>query len=220
MIKSKTKYEASETEIRKLFDMHKVGMVENIEPLGNGEFNAAYKVRCSDGKNYALKIAPPEDAAVLTYEKNMMTSEVFWYEKMHKHTDILCPQIYVSDFSKEIIRSDCFIMQLMDGEPLWAVDFSPAEYENVQKQCPAEWSILISGTAMSYTATERSAGSIRSAASGEIRQQTLSRLVRARSHRCLPSKKNLKYTMRRRKKRSFFLRKRRYGMRLPYVIWT
>ena len=134
MIKSKTKYEASEAEIRKLFDTHKVGMVEKIEPLGNGEFNAAYKVRCSDGKNYALKIAPPEDAAVLTYEKNMMTSEVFWYEKMHKHTDILCPQIYVSDFSKEIIRSDCFIMQLMDGEPLWAVDFSPAEYENVQKQ--------------------------------------------------------------------------------------
>ncbi len=134
MIKSKTKYEASETEIRELFDKHKVGTVESIDPLGNGEFNAAYKIQCNDGKYYALKIAPPEDANVLTYEKNMMTAEVFWYEKMHKHTDILCPKVYVSDYSKEIVGSNCFIMELMEGEPLWAVKFSDAEYDSVQKQ--------------------------------------------------------------------------------------
>ena len=134
MIRSKTKYEACENEIRELFDKHKVGTVESIDPLGNGEFNAAYKVRCNDGKGYALKIAPPEDANVLTYEKNMMTAEVFWYEKMHKHTDILCPKVYVSDYSKGIVGSNCFIMELMEGEPLWAVKFSDAEYDSVQKQ--------------------------------------------------------------------------------------
>ena len=48
MIKSKTKYEASETEIRELFDKHKLGTVESIDPLGNGEFNAAYKIRCNE----------------------------------------------------------------------------------------------------------------------------------------------------------------------------
>lgn len=134
MINSKTKYEATHEEIRELFDHHKVGKVADITPLGNGEFNAAYKVTCDDGNCYALKIAPPDDARVLTYEKNMMESEVLWYSKMHENTDILCPKVYVADYSKSIIKSNCFIMQMMEGEPLWAVNFSDHEYENVQKQ--------------------------------------------------------------------------------------
>ena len=134
MIKSKTKYEATENEIRELFKHHNVGNVTDITSLGNGEFNAAYKVTCENGKSYALKIAPPDGARVLTYEKNMMESEVFWYKKMHENTDILCPEVYVSDFTKETIKSNCFIMQLMEGEPLWAAKFTDDEYENVQKQ--------------------------------------------------------------------------------------
>ncbi|WP_026663253.1 aminoglycoside phosphotransferase family protein [Butyrivibrio proteoclasticus] len=134
MIKSKTKYEASLEEIRELFSFHKLGSVTDISPLGNGEFNSAYKVVLDDGQKYVLKIAPPEGATVLTYEKNMMESEVFWYKMMHENTDILCPVVYVSDFSQNIIKSNCFIMQMMEGEPLWAVKFSDREYENVQKQ--------------------------------------------------------------------------------------
>ena len=134
MIKSKTKYEASLEEIRELFSFHKLVSVTDISPLGNGEFNSAYKVILDDGQKYALKIAPPDGATVLTYEKNMMESEVFWYKMMHENTDILCPEVYVSDFSQNIIKSNCFIMQMMEGEPLWAVKFSDREYENVQKQ--------------------------------------------------------------------------------------
>ncbi len=134
MIKSKTKYEATLEEIWELFSFHKLGNVTGIAPLGNGEFNAAYKVTCDSGDSFALKIAPPEGATVLTYEKNMMESEVFWYKKMHENTDILCPKVYVADFSKSIIKSNCFVMQMMEGEPLWAVNFSESEYENVQRQ--------------------------------------------------------------------------------------
>ncbi|WP_026527246.1 phosphotransferase family protein [Butyrivibrio sp. VCD2006] len=134
MVVSKTKYEASEAEIKELFALHKVGDVTEIAPLGNGEFNAAYKVTCDNGVSYALKIAPPENAKVLSYEKNMMESEVFWYSQMHEKTDILCPKVYASDFSKEVIKSNCFIMEMMEGEPLWAMNFSDKEYEEVQKQ--------------------------------------------------------------------------------------
>ena len=100
-ILSKTKYEASEEEIKKLFSFHKLGNVVDIAALGCGEFNAAYKVTCDKDLSYALKIAPPEGSKVLNYEKNMMKSEVFWYSQMHEKTDILCPKVYVSDFSKE-----------------------------------------------------------------------------------------------------------------------
>ncbi len=103
MVTSKTKYIASESEIRELFSFHKVGNVVEILPLGNGEFNAVYKVVCEAQASYALKIAPPDDAEVLSYEKNMLESEVFWYGRMHDKTDILCPRVIVSDYSKSII---------------------------------------------------------------------------------------------------------------------
>ena len=75
MVISKTKYEASEAEIRELFSFHKVGNVIDTAALGNGEFNAAYKVLCDNGVAYALKIAPPPGSKVLSYEKNMMEAE-------------------------------------------------------------------------------------------------------------------------------------------------
>ena len=77
MIKSKTKYEATLEEIRELFSFHKIGNVKSIAPLGNGEFNSAYKVMLDDGKSFALKIAPPEDATVLSYEKIEMYDMAF-----------------------------------------------------------------------------------------------------------------------------------------------
>ena len=110
MIISKTKYNATDAEIKELFSFHKIGNVIDIAASGCGEFNAAYKVICDNGNSFALKIAPPESAKVLSYENNMMKSEVFWYSQMHEKTDILCPKVYVSDFSKQIIKSNCFIM--------------------------------------------------------------------------------------------------------------
>ena len=82
MIISRTKYNATNEEIALLFEKHGLGRVVDTAPLGDGEFNAAYKVTIEGGREYALKIAPPENATVLTYEKNMMDSEVFWYRRM------------------------------------------------------------------------------------------------------------------------------------------
>ena len=134
MIKSRTKYEATTEEISRLFESKGMGKIVSIAPLGDGEFNAAFKVGCNDGKDYALKIAPPADATVLTYEKNMMDSEVFWYGQMRDNTDICCPEIYATDFSGEIIKSNCFIMEMMPGEPLWKFNFTPEESAKVQAE--------------------------------------------------------------------------------------
>ncbi len=134
MIISKTKYNATEAEIKELFSFHKIGNVIDITALGCGEFNAAYKVTCDNGNSYALKIAPPESAKILIYENNMMKSEVFWYSQMHEKTDILCPEIYVSDFSKKILKSNFFIMELMPGKLIWEAGITEKDYEDIQKQ--------------------------------------------------------------------------------------
>ena len=70
---SKTKYLASNEEIISLFARHGIEGITEIAPLGDGEFNAAYKVVAGDNR-YVLKIAPPKGAKVLSYEQNMMHS--------------------------------------------------------------------------------------------------------------------------------------------------
>lgn len=134
MIQSKTKYEATKEDIVQIFAKHGMPEICEIETMGNGEFNAAFKVCTADKKEYVLKIAPPIGSRILTYENHMMESEVFWYEKMRENTDILIPKVYVSNFSKDIISASYFIMEKMEGKPLWEVGFSNEEYEKVQEQ--------------------------------------------------------------------------------------
>ena len=152
MVESKTKYEASIEEINALFLRHGLGSVTNISPLGNGEFNAAYEVTCDDEKHYALKIAPPEGMKVLSYEENMMESEVFWYEMMHQNTDILCPKVYAVDFSREIIGCNCFIMQMMEGRPLTELNLSDDDLDSILRQKLSVLSKIhrIQGTGFGY----------------------------------------------------------------------
>ena len=133
MAESKTKYQATQEEIIALFRESGVQGIKKIEPLGAGEFNAAYKVSTPQ-KNYVLKIAPPDDAEVLTYERRMMESEVFWYGQMAEKTDIVIPKVYAFDFSHKIISAHCFIMEFLEGKPLWAVSCDEKERERIQAQ--------------------------------------------------------------------------------------
>lgn len=134
MIKSKTKYEASEYNIIEIFKSNSLPEVKEVRLLGNGEFNSAYMAATDDGKRFVVKMAPPKESKVLTYEINMMESEVFWYEQMRKNTSILIPQVFVTDFSQKIIPTSYFVMEMMEGEPLWAVPFTDEEYAAVQEQ--------------------------------------------------------------------------------------
>ena len=84
MIKSKTKYNATNEEIVRIFAANHMPHIRTVETLGNGEFNAAFQVCTEENNEYVVKIAPPCDSKVLTYEKNMMESEVFWYEQMRE----------------------------------------------------------------------------------------------------------------------------------------
>ena len=130
---SKTKYNATQEEIKKEFIKAGIGEAESIEPLGDGEFNAAFKVRVK-GTDYVLKIAPPKDATVVNHEHNMMHAEVFWYKQMSEKTSICVPKIYYEDFSQDTIKSDCFIMEMMYGEPLWKVNSDETLNASIQEK--------------------------------------------------------------------------------------
>ena len=130
---SKTKYNATDKEIAAEFLKAGLGEVTHVEPLGDGEFNAAYKVTAA-GIDYVLKIAPPADATVVNHEHNMMKAEVFWYKQMREHTSILIPKVYYEDFSRDTVKSDCFIMEMMYGDPLWKINADETLNESIQEK--------------------------------------------------------------------------------------
>ena len=118
-MKSKTKYLLSKEQITDIFNKAHLGKVENYYPLGAGEFNSVYCIKIQGSElEYVLKIAPRDGQNVLTYEKDMLDVELKWYDKIAKNTDIKVPEIYFSDFSRQVIDAPYFIMEKLNGVQL------------------------------------------------------------------------------------------------------
>jgi Phosphotransferase enzyme family. len=125
-MKSKTKNVLSNDTIKKCFLKAGFSSVSNIAPLGAGMYNSVYSVT-ADGKEYAIKIAPPDDVEVMRYEKDMMAVEVYWYKQMKEKTCIQVPEVFFYDTSKSIIPSEYFIMEKIDGEQVDKIEMTAEE---------------------------------------------------------------------------------------------
>jgi len=126
-MRSKTKLALDVETIRKLFEKAGIEGAENIASLGAGEFNSVYSVDAG-GKLYATKIAPQASAKILTYEREMMAQEVYYYSLMADQARVHVPEIYYSDFTKTDIPAEYFIMERLQG-----TQFDQAELSDLQK---------------------------------------------------------------------------------------
>lgn len=99
-----------------------------VSELKEGWFNAAYNVRLADGREVILKIAPLPDAEVLTYEKNMMATEVAVMRLVRENPKIPVPEIYFFDTARDLCDSDYFFMEKLTGD----------NYEHVRESLPEE----------------------------------------------------------------------------------
>jgi aminoglycoside phosphotransferase (APT) family kinase protein len=84
--------------------------------LKEGWFNAAYNVCLSDGREVVLKIAPPPDAEVMTYERNIMSTEVASMRLAAQNPAIPVPKIFYFDSARDLCDSDYFFMEKLSGE--------------------------------------------------------------------------------------------------------
>ncbi len=92
-----------------------------ISEMTDGWFNASYSVSLNNGRTVVLKIAPPADAEVMTYEKNMMATEVAMMRLVKSNPAIPVPEIYFVDTSRTLCDADYFFMEMMPGENLGRV---------------------------------------------------------------------------------------------------
>ena len=125
MVISRTKYPIANEDIGRIFLHAGLGEVQSIRILGAGEFNSAFAVEAG-GQTYVLKVAANNDA-VQIYEKNMMKSEVHWYQVMAEQTDLRIPKIYFTDFTKEIVPTNYFIMEFVTGTQRAEMTMTPEQ---------------------------------------------------------------------------------------------
>lgn len=89
-----------------------------VTELKEGWFNVAYNIRLADGREVILKIAPPAGADVLSYEKNIMVTEVTSMKLVRQNPNIPVPEIYAFDTARDLCDADYFFMEKLTGDNL------------------------------------------------------------------------------------------------------
>ena len=86
------------------------------DELGYGWFNVTYKICLTDGRNVVLKIAPPPDVQVMTYERNLMENEVAAMRLIEANSTVPIPHIDFADFTHDLVNANWFFMPFIEGD--------------------------------------------------------------------------------------------------------
>jgi fructosamine-3-kinase len=118
---SRTKFRLERAQIEALVRQSLgTGMkVESVRELTEGMFNASYALELEGHPPAVLKVAPPPSVPLLTYEQAIMRTEVELYDRVRRETSCPVPRVLARDFSRSIIPSDCFFMEMLQGSSLY-----------------------------------------------------------------------------------------------------
>lgn len=107
-----------------------------ITELKEGYFNVAYLIILDNEEKAILKIAPHPDSKIMSYEKNIMFSEVDSLRLVNKETDVPVPDIIYYDNSYEFCSFEYYFMSVIEGETLNVIRDSLSEEEKkaIQKE--------------------------------------------------------------------------------------
>lgn len=87
----------------------------SIEEFNDGWFNSIYTISFEDGGEVVLKVSPTSDIKVLTYEKDIMNTEVKVMQLLRASTDLPVPEVYYYDRSRTLVDSEYYFMEKIKG---------------------------------------------------------------------------------------------------------
>ncbi|MCB0177704.1 MAG: aminoglycoside phosphotransferase family protein [Anaerolineae bacterium] len=88
-----------------------------FSPVKTGKHNASFWVECDAGR-FVLRIAPPDDAGLLFYERLMMRQEPRLHALIRANTPIPAAEVIGYDFSRRLIDRDYILLAALPGQPL------------------------------------------------------------------------------------------------------
>lgn len=119
-MESYTKTNVSKYDAKKLFDESGVGIAESIKEVEAGEFNTIFQIKSGD-KKYFIKFGSSPEVKVLSYEKDILNTEIYFYNKL-EGTAVKRPNVVFSDSTRSKIGVDYFIMEALNA-PLLGYTF-------------------------------------------------------------------------------------------------
>ncbi len=130
---SLTKNHKTDEDLRKMVaDAFEGRRAIEITELKEGFFNVAYLIKVSDGQEVILKIAPPKDACIMSYENNLMSAEVKSMRLVRENTTVPVPEVLFYSSEKESCNfcdSQYFFMTKLEGSNYNSVKDSLTEQE-------------------------------------------------------------------------------------------
>lgn len=110
---SRTKAVVGEQQLLEMAAAADLGPVLSCTELTGGEYNLAYWLETAKGC-FVLKIGPDAHTRTMTYEKDLMSLELWGYALLRQKTDITIPEIVYS--GNEIIGNSWFVMTVLPGK--------------------------------------------------------------------------------------------------------
>jgi len=88
--------------------------------LGEGFFNAAFRIGLADGREVVLKVSPPANAALLTYERDIMHAEAEFFREA-RGAGIPQPELLHAGFGRTVIDGDYLFLSAVPGVSWYSV---------------------------------------------------------------------------------------------------
>ena len=107
---------------------------ERFEGIPTGKHNDSFFVTLDDGREVVLRIAPPDDAGFLFYERRMMAQEPGLHRLLREKTSIPVAEVLLYDDSRGLIDRDLLIMARLPGAAMSDVSLAPSKADRVLEQ--------------------------------------------------------------------------------------
>jgi aminoglycoside phosphotransferase (APT) family kinase protein len=103
-----------------------------------------------------IRIAPPDTAGRLFYERNMMAQEPEIHRLLLEKTQVPVPRILAYDTTRHVLDRDFLVMERLPGRPLTEVSpLTLRRLENVFRQMGQHLAQVHAITAQKYIVIER-----------------------------------------------------------------
>lgn len=135
-MKGTNKIYLTEQDLSKLIRHHMGEDLKSSQELSDGWANTAYAIELMDGRKVVLKATPSKQTVLMRYEQHLMKTEVEVMRLIARQGMIPVPHIFAYDDTGELIDSEFFIMEYIEGAPLNKVkgDLSSEEVERIYEQ--------------------------------------------------------------------------------------
>jgi len=96
---------------------HLGGAELSFAPIRTGKFNTSYYVSGRPGE-FVLRIAPPEDAGFIFYERGMMAQEPEVHQLVREETAVPVAEVLAYDTGRKALPRDFILMRRLSGRAL------------------------------------------------------------------------------------------------------